>query len=97
MILLPQLFFTKERNPLAEKIREHFEKTRMPYLSARTDPKSYQKLWAKTVDDLKNAFDDLDDLLTLMLVSTLMPYFLEKNNSTSPNLSAWIPLTSIYS
>jgi hypothetical protein len=35
----------------SEKIIRLFEKTRVAYLSARTDPKEYGNRWRKAIDD----------------------------------------------
>tara|TARA_R100000008_G_scaffold40297_2_gene23109 strand:+ start:4149 stop:6677 length:2529 start_codon:yes stop_codon:yes gene_type:complete len=56
------LAFEKKKNPLSRRIMRLFEDTRVAYLSAKQDPKSYGKDWEKMVNRLRNMYDDLDDL-----------------------------------
>ena len=54
----------KEQNSLSKKIRSYFERVRVAYLSARDDPRSYKKKWAKVIEDIKGQWDDTDTLAT---------------------------------
>jgi len=45
----------------SEKIIRLFEKTRVAYLSARTDPKEYGNRWRKAIDDIRELYEELNE------------------------------------
>ena len=49
----------KDKQPSQEILRL-FEKTRVAYLSAKTDPKEYSGRWRKTVDLIVESYNELD-------------------------------------
>ena len=49
----------KDKQPSQEILRL-FEKTRVAYLSAKTDPKEYGGRWRKTVDLIIDSYNKLD-------------------------------------
>ena len=51
-----------EKDSPSEEILRLFEKTRVAYLSARTDPKEYGGRWRKSVEDIKEKYDDSSEL-----------------------------------
>ena len=55
------LLIEKDGNSSEEIIRL-FEKTRVAYLSARTDPKEYGNRWSKAVDDIREIYEQLNAL-----------------------------------
>tara|TARA_R110002167_G_scaffold65864_13_gene186430 strand:- start:2882 stop:5374 length:2493 start_codon:yes stop_codon:yes gene_type:complete len=48
-------------NPLTVRVIQFFEKMRMSYLSALSDPKTYGKKWITEVKTLREQWDDIDD------------------------------------
>ena len=54
------LLIEKDGNSSEEIIRL-FEKTRVAYLSARTDPKEYGNKWRKAIDNIKELYDSLSE------------------------------------
>jgi len=59
---LTGLLFEKETESVSDKILSLFEKTRVAYLSAKSDPKNYGSRWRKIVEDIRNEYDNLDYL-----------------------------------
>jgi hypothetical protein len=55
------LLIEKDGNSSEEIIRL-FEKTRVAYLSARTDPKEYGNRWSKAVDNIREIYEQLNAL-----------------------------------
>ncbi len=49
----------KDKQP-SEEILRLFEKTRMAYLSARTDPTEYGGRWRNTIDTIRESYNELD-------------------------------------
>ena len=49
----------KDKQP-SEEILRLFEKTRMAYLSARTDPDEYGGRWRNTIDTIRESYNELD-------------------------------------
>ena len=49
----------KDKQPSLEILRL-FEKTRVAFLSARTDPDEYSGRWRKAVDMIKESYNELD-------------------------------------
>ena len=49
----------KDKQPSQEILRL-FEKTRVAYLSAKTDPKEYSGRWRKAVDLIVESYNELD-------------------------------------
>ena len=47
------LLFEKETESVSDKILSLFEKTRVAYLSAKSDPKNYSSRWRKIVEDIR--------------------------------------------
>jgi hypothetical protein len=56
------LLFEKETESISSKILSLFEKTRVAYLSAKSDPKSHGSRWRKVVEDIRDEYDNLDYL-----------------------------------
>ena len=48
-------------DPLTIRVIQFFEKMRMSYLSALSDPKTYAKKWTAEIKTLKEQWDDIDD------------------------------------
>ena len=46
----------KDKQP-SEEILRLFEKTRMAYLSARTDPTEYGGRWRNTIDNIRESYN----------------------------------------
>ena len=59
---LTGLLFEKETESVSDKILSLFEKTRVAYLSAKSDSKTYGSRWRKTIEDLRDEYDNLDYL-----------------------------------
>ena len=55
------LLFEKDKS-ISSEILSLFEKARVAYLSAKSDPKNYGSRWRKTVEDIRDSYDDLDYL-----------------------------------
>lgn len=55
------LLFEKDKS-ISSEILSLFEKSRVAYLSAKSDPKNYGSRWRKTVEDIRGSYDDLDYL-----------------------------------
>ena len=55
------LLIEKDKDSSEEIIRL-FEKTRVAYLSARTDPKEYGNRWRKAIDDIREIYEQLNEL-----------------------------------
>ncbi len=51
-----------EKDTASDEIIELFEKTRVAYLSARTDPKEYGSRWRLAVKNIQDIYDDTDEL-----------------------------------
>ena len=51
-----------EKDSPSEEILRLFEKTRVAYLSARTDPKEYGGRWRKSIEDIQDLYDDSSEL-----------------------------------
>ena len=49
----------KDKQP-SQEITRLFEKTRVAYLSAKTDPKEYGGRWRKVVDLIIESYNELD-------------------------------------
>ena len=49
----------KDKQP-SEEILSLYEKTRMAYLSARTDPTEYGGRWRNTIDTIRESYNELD-------------------------------------
>tara|TARA_A100001201_G_scaffold143092_1_gene143310 strand:- start:1600 stop:4128 length:2529 start_codon:yes stop_codon:yes gene_type:complete len=58
------LAFEKETDTVSKEILDLFEKTRVAYLSAREDPKEYEKKWKSIVKEIREKFDDIDNVTT---------------------------------
>ena len=60
---MPQtgLEFEKETSGLTKQVLDFFEKVRYSYLSARENPDDYGDAWKKTVKDIREQLDSLDD------------------------------------
>ena len=56
------LMFEKDKPPISNEILSLFEKVRVAYLSARTDPKEYGARWRNSVKEIGSAFDSLSPL-----------------------------------
>jgi hypothetical protein len=56
------LLFGKETESISSKILSLFEKVRVAYLSAKSDPKTYGSRWRKAVEDIRDEYDNLDYL-----------------------------------
>ena len=52
---------TKDKKP-SEEILRLFEKTRVSYLSARSDPKEYGNRWRKSVEEIRDLYDNSSEL-----------------------------------
>jgi len=63
---MPQtgLSFEKETNTMTKKVLDFFERVRYSYLSAKENPDEYTDTWKKTVKDVREQFDSLDDFTT---------------------------------
>ena len=55
------LLFEKDKS-ISSEILSLFEKSRVAYLSAKSDPKNYGSRWRKIVEDIRDSYDDLDYL-----------------------------------
>ena len=64
MTLIP--FIKANVDPIESSIRRLFEEARVSYLSARDNPKAYQKEWAQFIDTLKDKWDDRNELGELL-------------------------------
>ena len=62
---MPQLLFQKESDH-SRLIRSLFEKVRISYLLGKDDPKHYSDRWAKTIEELKDLFDDTGNFAALI-------------------------------
>jgi len=51
-----------EKDSPSEEILRLFEKTRVAYLSARTDPKEYGGRWRKSIEDIQDLYDNSSEL-----------------------------------
>jgi hypothetical protein len=60
---MPQtgVIFEKEKDTLTKRVLDFFERVRYSYLSAKENPSDYNKKWRKTVKEVRNQFDSLDD------------------------------------
>tara|TARA_R110002020_G_scaffold6002_10_gene25176 strand:+ start:20196 stop:22793 length:2598 start_codon:yes stop_codon:yes gene_type:complete len=60
---MPQtgLSFEKETNTMTKKVLDFFERVRYSYLSAKENPDEYGDAWKKTVKDVREQFDTIDD------------------------------------
>lgn len=56
------LMFEKDSNPISNEILSLFEKVRVAYLSARTDPKEYGGRWRNALEEIKEAYDSISPL-----------------------------------
>jgi len=56
------LMFEKDSNPISNEILSLFEKVRVAYLSARTDPKEYGGRWRNALEEVKDAYDSISPL-----------------------------------
>ena len=62
MAMLSGLLFEKDKSGgLKKRVLDFFERVRYAYLSAREDPKEYGPKWKKTVKEVRDKFDNLDD------------------------------------
>ena len=62
MAMLSGLLFEKDKsNGMTKRVLDFFERVRYSYLSAREDPKEYGPKWKKTVKEVRDKFDNLDD------------------------------------
>ena len=64
MTLTP--FIKANVDPIESSIRRLFEEARVSYLSARDNPKAYQKEWAEFIVTLKDKWDDRNELGELL-------------------------------
>ena len=46
----------------SDEIVRLFEKVRVAYLSARTDPKEYGSKWRKSIDSIKEPYENTNEL-----------------------------------
>ena len=51
-----------EKDSPSEEILRLFEKTRVAYLSARTDPKEYGGRWRKSIEDIQELYDNSSEI-----------------------------------
>tara|TARA_R110002050_G_scaffold30915_4_gene79037 strand:+ start:6490 stop:9090 length:2601 start_codon:yes stop_codon:yes gene_type:complete len=60
---MPQtgISFEKKTNPLSKRVLDFFERVRYSFLSAKEDPKEYSSKWKKSIDEIRDMFDSLDD------------------------------------
>lgn len=60
---MPQtgIAFEKEKDSLAKRVLDFFERVRYSYLSARENPSEYGEKWKKTVKEVREQFDSLGD------------------------------------
>ena len=72
-----------EKDSPSEEILRLFEKTRVAYLSARTDPKEYGGRWRKSIEDIKEKYDDSSELGE-ELKDYIQEEDLENNESSDP-------------
>ena len=72
-----------EKDSPSEEILRLFEKTRVAYLSARTDPKEYGSRWRKSIEDIKEKYDDSSELGE-ELKDYIQEEDLENNESSDP-------------
>jgi len=56
----------KEKDPLTIRIIQFFERFRMAYLSALSDPKNYGKKWALTIKALREHWDNINEYSKLL-------------------------------
>tara|TARA_R110001592_G_scaffold38949_3_gene128236 strand:+ start:10689 stop:13205 length:2517 start_codon:yes stop_codon:yes gene_type:complete len=56
------LMFEKDKAPLSNEILSLFEKVRVAYLSARTDPKEYGGRWRNALEEIKDAYNSISPL-----------------------------------
>ena len=60
---MPQtgISFEKETNDLSKKVLDFFERIRYSFLSAKEDPKEYGSKWKKSIEEIRDMFDSLND------------------------------------
>ena len=60
---MPQtgISFEKETNDLSKKVLDFFERVRYSFLSAKEDPKEYGSKWKKSIEEIRDMFDSLND------------------------------------
>ena len=62
MAMLSGLLLEKDKSGgLTKRVLDFFERVRYAYLSAKDDPKEYGPKWKKTVKEVRDKFDNLDD------------------------------------
>ena len=62
MAMLSGLLFEKDKSGgLTKRVLDFFERVRYAYLSAKDDPIEYGPKWKKTVKEVRDKFDNLDD------------------------------------
>ena len=66
--------FDKKKPSLAKRVLNFYEDVRYNYLSAREDPKAYNKEWKKSIEKIRDDFDGLNDFS-----SEMKKYLTEKN------------------
>jgi len=80
---LTGLLFEKETESVSDKILSLFEKTRVAYLSAKSDPKNYGSRWRKTIENLRDEYDNLD-YIGGQLKQYLAEDILERKDAMNP-------------
>jgi len=78
------LLFEKETESISSKILSLFEKVRVAYLSAKSDPKNYGSRWRKTIEDIKDEYDNLD-YLGKQLQQYIAEDILENKDANNPD------------
>ena len=56
----------KEKDPLTIRVIQFFERFRMAYLSALSDPKNYGKKWASSIKALREHWDNINEYSKLL-------------------------------
>jgi len=80
---LTGLLFEKETESVSSKILSLFEKTRVAYLSAKSDPKNYGSRWRKAIEDIRDEYDNVD-YLGGQLQEYLARDIIENKNAMNP-------------
>tara|TARA_R110000744_G_scaffold14040_5_gene40303 strand:- start:3700 stop:6213 length:2514 start_codon:yes stop_codon:yes gene_type:complete len=80
---LTGLLFEKETESVSSKILSLFEKVRVAYLSAKSDPKNYGSRWRKAVEDIRDEYDNVD-YLGGQLQTYLARDIIEDKNAMNP-------------